>query len=382
MVTGIGNGMMAGSRLRASNLGAVYGAIREHRPVSRAQLSRLLGTSKPTVARALDDLLAAGLVRPVAAGADVKSYGAVLFEPVAGAAVVLVLDLSGRQLRGELVDLDGTRLARADRPRSTPVLGGSPADVVASTEALRAELLRAAKVRPSYLAMAVVAVTGADDSLAARIRAAVGVRVHVEHAVHLAALGEQRRGAGMGVDEFVLLSVGHEVRAGIVLGGRLYRGGNGAAGAIDHAPGGRGFSTDSPAADAFLASAEQRVRLAGAATSLRTPLRVEKVLAAARTGDRLAGELVAGEARRIARYAARLAGVLDPELIVLGGGIGANGDLLLDPVRRSLAGLVPFPPTVVNSRLGDSAALVGGATLGAETVLRGLLVAAGGSPSQ
>lgn len=351
----------------------MYKAVREHRPVSRAQLARLLGISKPTAARVVAQLVAKGLIRPAASPGEGRSFGAEFVELSPRVAAGLVIDTVGRQLRGELIDLDGVRLARADGPPVRPVAGpGAPDPAVVITR-LCGELVRSARLRPGRLVRAVVGLAEADPAMIARLGAALGVPVRAELDVHLAALGEQRRGAGGGAPDFVLLSVGQDVRAGIVLGGALYRGGNGAAGLVDYVPGGRGFSTDSPAAEAFLAFAEQRVRLAGAATALRPPLRIDKVFAAARSGDRLAGELVAGEARRIARYAARLAGVLDPKVLALGGGIGANGDLLLDPVRRSLAGLLPVAPQVVTARLGDAATLAGAAVLAVEDAIETLL---------
>ncbi|MER6800281.1 MarR family transcriptional regulator, partial [Amycolatopsis mediterranei] len=108
------SGVVTGSLLREVNLQVVYRAVREAHPVSRAQLARRLGTSKPTTGRSVDALLAAGLIREAAPPADATSYGAVSFEPCPDAAVVLGLDVGSRYVRGLLVDLAGVELARAD----------------------------------------------------------------------------------------------------------------------------------------------------------------------------------------------------------------------------------------------------------------------------
>src|SRR3954451_21061313 len=93
--------------LRALNERTVLDTIRADAPISRAEISRRAGISKPTVSLALRSLLEAGLVREVAHGGDGPSYGATFYEAVAEAALVLGLDLCGRFLRGALCDLRG-----------------------------------------------------------------------------------------------------------------------------------------------------------------------------------------------------------------------------------------------------------------------------------
>ena len=87
---------------------------------------------------------------------------------------------------------------------------------------------------------------------------------------------------------------------------------------------------------------------------------------AAREGDEGARKVVAEVARRIALHVAPFAAVADVELVVLGGGIGANGDLLLDPVGRQLAEWLPFPPRLEVSTLGEAAVLTGALAVGVQ----------------
>jgi predicted NBD/HSP70 family sugar kinase len=74
-------------------------------------------------------------------------------------------------------------------------------------------------------------------------------------------------------------------------------------------------------------------------------------------------------ARRIALHVAPIAAVVDVELVVLGGGIGANGDLLLDPVARLLEDWLPYPPRVEVSTLGEAAVLTGAVAVGLHAAL-------------
>ena len=72
---------------------------------------------------------------------------------------------------------------------------------------------------------------------------------------------------------------------------------------------------------------------------------------------------------RIARYAVMVAAVSDVELIVLGGGVGSNGDLLLEPIRTLLAKWMDFPPRVEVSSLGEAAVLTGALAVGLRSAL-------------
>jgi predicted NBD/HSP70 family sugar kinase len=99
------------------------------------------------------------------------------------------------------------------------------------------------------------------------------------------------------------------------------------------------------------------------------PYDTRLVFAAARAGDEVAVEVVAEEARRIALHIAPIAAVADVGLVVMGGGIGTNGDLLFDGIRRHLAEWLPAPPRIVASSLGDAAVLTGALSVGRRAAL-------------
>src|SRR5436190_20012574 len=99
--------------LRHLNERTVLETVRERAPISRAEISRSAGISKPTVSAALQSLLGAGLVRE-AASVDGLRYGATFFEAVPDAALALGLDLGARFFRGAVCDLSGAVLARQD----------------------------------------------------------------------------------------------------------------------------------------------------------------------------------------------------------------------------------------------------------------------------
>jgi len=126
--------------LKRLNEETVLDTIRTGAPISRAEIARRAGISKPTVSLALQALLAAGLVREAAAGPAGPSYGATYFEPVAEAALVLGIDLGARFLRGALSDLAGTIRARQD----VELVGADADTALAAIVELRESLVRTA----------------------------------------------------------------------------------------------------------------------------------------------------------------------------------------------------------------------------------------------
>ena len=197
-----------------------------------------------------------------------------------------------------------------------------------------------------------------------QIEELLGLPVTLDNDINLAARGEQWLGVARGVEDFVFLSVGTGLGAGLVLRGELHRGRNGAAGEVDQVAAGRAEEIDPCAA--ALSALTARLAADGVPTTLTPPYDVRAVFGAARAGDVLGRQVVGEAARRIALHIVSIAAVTDVALVVLGGGIGANGDLLLDPIRGLLAEWLPFPPRVEVSGLGDAAVLTGALAIGLE----------------
>src|SRR5213595_465206 len=142
--------------LKDLNERTVLEAIRSSAPISRAEISRRAGISKPTVSLALRSLSEAGLVREAARGPDGPSYGAVFFEPVPEAAFVLGLDLGSRFLRGAVCDLAGEVRARQDVE-----LRGADADgALQAIDSLRQSLISAAALPVDRIDGVVLGVPG------------------------------------------------------------------------------------------------------------------------------------------------------------------------------------------------------------------------------
>jgi predicted NBD/HSP70 family sugar kinase len=366
--------------LKRLNERTVLEMIRAGAPISRAEISRRAGISKPTVSLALRSLVESGLVREAVERPDGPGYGAVYFEPVPEAALVLGLDLGARFLRGAICDLTGTIRARQDVE-----LDGADAErALGAVADLRSALVAATGLSGDLIDGGVVGVpgvTGAGDGtlqlaanvpglegrpFEAELEERLGLPITLENDINLAALGERELGVARGVDDFVFLSVGTGMGAGIVLRGELHTGRHGFAGEIDFALDALDEDVD-PSAPRVAEIAARVTR--GAETSLRAPFEARAVFDAARQGDEVAQLVVSEVARRIALHLAPVAAVVDVELVVLGGGIGSNGDLLLEPVRGLLTRWLPFPPQVEVSTVGEAAVLTGALAVGVRAAL-------------
>ena len=313
-------------------------------------MSRETGLSKPTVSLTLAGLRGAGLVHEVGKATGGKGPGAVLYELNPQAGWVVGIDVGREWVRAAIADITGSIVARRDeraRVRSAGTLIGQ-------IGAIAHELAAEAGLRWKQVTHVTVGSPGVFDparglvnlapnlpgwgrqGLVEAVQEQLGPNVSFENDVNLAAIGERWRGHGRDVENFVYLWVGTGVGMGLVLNGQLYSGANGAAGEAAYMPLGTADPHDATARrrGAFeeAAAGAAVVRVARTLGMTSSPLTAKKVFAAARRGDPAAAAAVETEAARIALGIATVAAVLDPELVILGGGVGRNGDLLLEPI--------------------------------------------------
>jgi predicted NBD/HSP70 family sugar kinase len=202
------------------------------------------------------------------------------------------------------------------------------------------------------------------------MRERLDVQLTVENDANLAALGEYTYGAGRNIDQFVYLTMGTGVGMGIVLNGKLYRGNTGSAGEIGRLPVGdtvpkprKGGSPRGMLEESFGASALVR---RAKAMGMKGRITAAGIFAAARAGDEQAMELVHAEGKALAYIVASICALLDPELIVVGGGIGQNLDLLTVGMAQELEILTPARPNIAVGDLGRDAVVLGAIALGVE----------------
>ncbi|MFF1797338.1 ROK family protein, partial [Kitasatospora sp. NPDC058263] len=199
-----------------------------------------------------------------------------------------------------------------------------------------------------------------------RIAAGLETAVTVGNDANLAALGEFTLGAGRGSRMFAYLLIGTGLGVGVLKDGELLSGAHGAAGEVGLVPLPPGADGEPGGTIEQEAGADAVVRTA-LGLGMRGPLTAKQVFDAARAGDPLAARAVEREAEQLAYAIAVLAAVLDPDLVVLGGGVGGSADLLLEPLERELHRLTPLRPKLAPSGLGEQAVLLGAVATALDT---------------
>jgi predicted NBD/HSP70 family sugar kinase len=368
--------------IRTLNEQLLLEQLRRNGPVSRSELARASGLSKPTVGLALASLERDALVQHAGRRAGGRGRSALLYEIRSDAGFVLGLDVGREFVRGAVADLAGAVRARESRPARSSSGTARVRELGSLVERLLKDagiggggaLLHTVVGSPgvvepggSALRMAPNLPGWERPAVLRDLRRLVGDETTIENDVDAAAVAERDHGHGRDVSTFAFVSVGTGIGMGLVLDGKLHRGAHGAAGEIAFLP-----LADGPVdpRDArrrgALEAATSSAAVVRAARQAGARLRsARSVFAAAAAGDGRAREVVAGEAAMVARALAAIVAVIDPELIVLGGGIGrAPG--FAEEVSAELARLSPVVPEVRPSALGDDAVVDGCLAVGGE----------------
>lgn len=286
--------------------------------------------------------------------------------------LVIGLDLGGTKLLGAVSDASGAVLAEG----TTATDSASAESALEQMTTMISDLLGRVGAQSSQVAQIVVGVPGvvaadgsirlsphvpfpAGVSLSGALGKATGLPVFADNDVNIAAFGEYAaRGSETGMLAFVALGTG--IGMGLIVDGRIVRGASGAAGEIGSLP----FGADPLAAlaanpggafEAVVSTGGIRARYRTAADDIAT---VRDIFERAEAGDAVASTVIDASLRDLATGLGAVVALLDPGVIVLGGGIGARPGVA-EAVGNWLAQLVPTRCAVVASQLGERAGLLG-----------------------
>jgi glucokinase len=301
------------------------------------------------------------------------------------------VDLGGTKIAGRVVREDGTVLAADERatPAATePILE----TLVSVIEALRSEEVVGVGVGAAGMVDYDAGAMPFSPNLPLRgvpirdrLAESTGLPCVVDNDANAAGWAERQFGAARGRDEVLLLTVGTGIGAAIITGGRLFRGAHGFAGEAGHVivePDGPPCGCGNRGCWEQVASGQAIDRLAreDAARDARggialaaagDPVTGRHAASAARSGDEPARRIFAEVGRNLGAGIAGLVNVLDPEVVVVGGGVAEEGDLLLEPARAAFWDAVelrrgrPDVP-ILPAELGNDAGAIGAAALALE----------------
>jgi predicted NBD/HSP70 family sugar kinase len=279
-----------------------------------------------------------------------------IFEFRADAGYVVGVDVGIHRLRVAIADLAGTIVAWRETLVDDSFVGAGR--MLRVTQAIRAAL-EAASVRPDRLAAMTVAVSGlvGEDGrliisrnlgdwegidIVGHLRGEFGCPVVVENDMRLAALAEHRLGAARLMNDVVYIFAGHRISMGLIIDGRLRRGRHSAAGEIGEI--------------VFSMQVNERGQL-----TWKTATTGEEVFRRAAAGDEASRAEIRRFVSGLSLGIATVTMAIDPDVVVVGGGLSRAGDVLLDPLRAAVNETITLPitPSIIVSELGAESVTLG-----------------------
>jgi glucokinase len=383
------------SLLRHTNALTILKLLRATGSCSRADLVRASGMSAPTVTNVVGDLLAANLIKPLGEGESSGGRPPDIIRFKAERGCILGVQITARWVSFLLTDLSGDELERS----SVPLAGRrtTPESICALIgEECKRLMKKQKKTRDQLLALVVAApaITNVDDGIVMSISTLeewrsvplrkllskqVDCLVVVENDTNLSALGERHRGAARTEQTFVLIDIGVNVSAGIVLEGKVHHGAQWSAGEIAYLrlphilrrqPALHEFGeleavlTGPGILKSWNVPAAKRV-----ATTAPAPPQTSAVgvLDLAEGGDPRARKIILHRAEIVADVIVNLSLVLNPGLILLGGEVGSH-PALLRFVKKELEQSEFAIPKIAAASLGELAVLWGAIALALEAI--------------
>lgn len=382
--------------IRAINRSTVLNIVKAEGPISRTDIVRFSGLSPATVSEITADLIAQGLLYEKAAGDSTGGRPPILLALNHDAAYVLGLKLAERHISAALTDIEATILSTLTVPvtgvtaveRAVEALAGVVEQVIAQAGVARGRITGVG----IGLAGVIDAERGTcryspilgwrEVPLKQLVEGRIGIPVYIDNDVNTLAMAEKWFGAGQGVDDFLVVTVGRGVGLGIVANGQFYRGTRGGGGEFGHtvidphgplcACGKRGC-LEAYVADPALVRAAREAAAQGLLGGVNPDeLSVERVVELATAGDDTLRGIFARAGQVLGMGIANLVNVFNPALIIISGEGVRAGDLLFGPMREAVAqhafdGLVGDAHIVVQE-WGDEAWAWGAASL----VLQGI----------
>jgi glucokinase len=299
--------------------------------------------------------------------------------------LVIGVDVGGTTVKAALLDSAGLEYARSERP--TPRHLGADAviaTIIGAIVELRARVPEAVRLRA--VGLVVPGVVDAQQGIAVYaanigwrelplrqiVAEAVGLPVVLDHDVRAAGLAELEWGAGRGLHEVLFVALGTGVAAAVITRGQAYAGATGRAGELGHLPvfpeGERCACGQRGCTETYASGAALSRRYSAASGISDVP--AEDVISRAAAGDPVAQRIFSDAITALGRALVSYALLMDPEVILIGGGMAASGAALLQPLSREVqAGLAWRPaPTITNGKFAGDAGRRGAGLLAWRTL--------------
>ena len=387
------------SVLRHANALHILKFLRAAGSCSRADLVRASGLSAPTVTNVVRDLQEAGLIEPLGEGESSGGRPPDMIRFKSERGCILAVEVSAGKLYFLLTDLNGLEIDRSileiARRATTPTaickyIGQTIRTLLRKQKMTREQLLTVVVGVPAITNVqdgVVLSISTLDKWRAVSLRTMLSKIVHclviVENDINLAAQGEKYKGAARGETNFILISIGANLGAGIVLNGQVHHGSQWSAGEIGYlrlpntsrrAPTIHEFGEVETvlSSEGILASWREAAGKSNGARAYAKTIDALAILRLAEGGDARAQKIIQYRATLVADIIVNLSLVLNPSLILVGGEIGGHPELVR-LVQKQLLGSEFGIAKVSAGNLGTDAVLWGGISTALENIADVLL---------
>ena len=342
--------------IRAINRSTILNSIKTHGAIPRAEIARLTGLSPATVTGITAELIQDNLVFEKESGDSSGGRPPIMLAINPNGGCVVGIKVMEDHALGALTDLEASLLGK----QSYPLTDTSPEGISRSLSELVAELLKMSENPVPNLMGVGVGLAGIveagqglvrqspffgwnDVPLREMIQSRVNVPVYVDNDVNTLAFAEKWFGAGRGVDNFLVVTVGRGIGLGIVSNGQFNHGARGGAGEIGHTviqPGGelcacgkRGCLEMYASEPALLRQAAKAYEQGQLSSLPNTP---EELIALAASGEKAAQEIFARAGELLGQSIANLVNIFNPQRVLINGEGVRAGNWLFDPMRAAI----------------------------------------------
>jgi len=359
----------------------ILDALRFHGSMSRADLSRHLDMSFPAISSNTKRLLEGNYIKEVGAGDNSVGRKSTMLAFNAERGYIIGIDLGRFRIRMMLADLLGNEIASTEIVNSANLSGDGNQSIQLMQDQINDILKKTEKTKDDILCI-VIGIPGIikdgrsflapftenylERDMIETLQEAFEADVLLENCVNLGVIGEQWKGAGVNYKDILYIAYGVGLGSALIVGGKLYKGANGAAGEV-------GFMITDPA------NIDQKYEEIGSLEEALSRGKIEKYLDSGHFDEEIVklielyknggspyAKLIIDEIiLNFGMALVNMSAMLNPEVIIIAGGLGANlGKLFIDQWKEILNNQVPFAPEILLSALNHRETMLGAVMTG------------------
>jgi len=362
--------------IRNINAGLVLRSIEKNSPISRADVGKIVGLTPPTISAIVKNLIERDIVQEIGKGVSSGGKKPILLKINSKAAYMIAVDLGGENgIRVALMDLSYHIIKEKFGPKMESLYGKKFKNALS---VILTDFVKDINIPKEKILSICIGVPGIIDHKLKKVTVApclnweisledlnlkeIGIPIALENDVNLMTLGEKTEGIAQKIKNFVFVGERAGIGAGIITNRKLYKGANNAAGEVgyllidpEYAP----KSTRDYGCLEKLAS--YKVIVEKVKKKMGKTVGIIDIFKMAAEGDSVALGIVKEALKFLAYGIGNISCVLDPELVIIGGGISILPPSFLEEMKRNLKDIIPFVPNIEFSKLGEDGVLIGAA---------------------